>query len=64
MRTSSIWHLMKPTVMAHGYARKAYDRQWQGEKLVQLATYDGFVAEMSGGFVHVTTQSVVARAER
>lgn len=64
MRTASIWHRMKPVVKERGYAREAYDRQGNGEKLVQLATSDGFVAEMRGGFVHVATSHVVNRSHQ
>lgn len=63
MRPSRVWYnRMKPAVQKRGYAREAYDRQGNGERLMKLAQADGFVAEMRGGFVHVSKKRVVALA--
>ena len=61
MRVSRVWYnRMRPRVEQTGYAREAYDRQAEGQKLAALATKDGFVADIRGGFVHVATQRVAA----
>lgn len=64
MRVTRVWYnRLKPKVEQHGYATESYDRHSDAQRLCSLANSEGFVAEISGGYVRVATKRVVQLSE-
>lgn len=63
MRPSRVWfNQLKPAVQERGYACVPFERHSEAHRLVKYAMDDGFVAEISGGYVRVAAPRIVERA--
>ncbi len=54
---------IKPHVQQHLVGRFTYERRSEALCIEQLAQQDGYVVEIRGGFVHITTPAVALRAQ-